>query len=397
MARSGRHRAWAVIPARGGSKGIAGKNLRRIQGRSLVARCVEAARFAKSLERVFVSTDDPAIAAAAREAGAEIVERPASLAGDSASSESALLHALDVAGVRGEALPELLVFLQCTAPFLSAGDIDGTVAALLDRAADTAFAAAPQHGFLWRAGEGDAVGVNHEKAERARRQDRAPELIEAGSVYVMRIDGFLEARHRFFGRTVAHEVPALRLLEIDTPDDLARARLLAPLLEPALRAPAIPRPLGGLVFDFDGVMTDDRVVQDENGVESVFCSRADGFGIEQLRQAGVPVAVLSREHNPVVRARCRKLGIECIAGSGNKRDDFRALAVRWGSAVESLVYVGNDLADRDCVREAGLGVAVADAAAELKADADLVLARPGGHGAVRELCDIVLAALRSRG
>jgi len=389
-------RAWAVIPARGGSKGIPGKNLAVIQGRSLLTRCIEAAREAQSLERVFVSTEDPAIAAAARAAGAGIVERPPALAGDTASSESALLHALDALRAGGAALPDVLVFLQCTAPFLSPDDIDGTVAMLVERGADTAFAAARHHGFLWRSAENGASGVNHDKAARARRQDRGNEVLEAGSVYVMRIDGFLEARHRFFGKTVVHEVPAARVLEIDTPDDLARARLLAPLIEPELRAAAIPNPLGGVVFDFDGVMTDDRVLQDENGVESVFVSRADGFGIGALKRAGVPLAVLSRERNPVVEARCRKLGIECIAGSDDKLRDLRALAARWKTAVESLVYAGNDLADRDCVRAAGLGVAVADAVPELRAAADLILARPGGHGAVRELCDIVLEALRGR-
>jgi CMP-N-acetylneuraminic acid synthetase len=196
----------------------------------LIARCVDTATRARSLRRVFVSTDDLAIAAAARRAGAEVIARPIRLAGDTASSESVLLHALTLLRARGETLPDLLAFLQCTAPFMTSADIDGTITALLGGGADTAFAAARHHGFLWRSGSDGAFGVNHEKLRRARRQERIPEVVEAGSVYVMRTAGFLGARHRFFGKTVFYEIPAVRLLEIDAPDDLARARRLAALM-----------------------------------------------------------------------------------------------------------------------------------------------------------------------
>ncbi len=94
-------RAIAIIPARGGSKGVPGKNVARVGGVPLVARAVRSALAAPSIDGVFVSTDDAVIAAAARAAGADVVERPADLAGDLATSESALLHALDVLDARG--------------------------------------------------------------------------------------------------------------------------------------------------------------------------------------------------------------------------------------------------------------------------------------------------------
>ena len=115
--------ALAVIPARGGSKGIPAKNLQQVGGVPLVCRSIRAAQASNGVGRVVVSTDDDAIAAAAAHEGAGVIRRPAPLAGDTASSESALLHALDVLEEQGPLETEL-VFLQCTSPFTSGDEID---------------------------------------------------------------------------------------------------------------------------------------------------------------------------------------------------------------------------------------------------------------------------------
>ncbi|WIB12109.1 NTP transferase domain-containing protein [Curtobacterium sp. MCPF17_052] len=135
-------RVLAVIPARAGSKGIPGKNLRQVAGRTLVARAVRAALAAASVDEVVVSTDGDAIAAEAIAAGARVVRRPADLSGDQASSESALLHALDTVAT-GHDAPEVLLFLQATSPFIDPADLDRAVARVLDGAADSVLAAAP--------------------------------------------------------------------------------------------------------------------------------------------------------------------------------------------------------------------------------------------------------------
>ncbi len=146
------------------------------------------------------------------------------------------------------------------------------------------------------------------------------------------------------------------------------------------------------MLDFDGVMTDDRVITDQNGIESVICHRGDGLGIERLEAAGVEVVVLSKETNPVVAARCAKLGIECHQGYDDKLPELQLLAAHRGLAAEQVAYVGNDVNDLECVRWAGVGVAVADARHELLVAADWVTTRRGGDGAVREVCDLILAA-----
>lgn len=211
----------AVIPARGGSKGIPGKNIKYIGGQSLVTYSIKAALETKCIDRVIVSTDDQAIADIAKASGAEVVFRPSEISGDFASSESALLHALQVLNEEEGYKPEILVFLQCTSPLTLTEDIEGTIQALLVGNADTSFAAAPFHYFIWsRTEDGCAEGINHDKKNRAMRQQREGQFIEAGAVYAMRVEGFLKEKHRFFGKTVLYEIPEERCFEIDEPVDL---------------------------------------------------------------------------------------------------------------------------------------------------------------------------------
>jgi len=217
------------VPARGGSKGIPGKNLRTVDGVPLVVRAVTAAQRAASVARVVVTTDDDAIAAVARTAGADVVDRPHDLASDDASTEDALLHALDDLRTRGFADPDITVLVQCTSPFTEPADIDGVVGLLDDPGVDCAFTAMRTHAFVWRAGPKGVVAVNHDAATRQRRQDRPVEFVETGAAYAMRTAGFRRARHRFFGTAAVFEVPPERALEIDDPADLGRAERLAAL------------------------------------------------------------------------------------------------------------------------------------------------------------------------
>jgi CMP-N-acetylneuraminic acid synthetase len=210
-----------IIPARGGSKGIPRKNLQLVNGVPLVARAIRTARAACSISEVVVSTDDQEIADLACAEGAGVVWRPADISGDAASSESALLHAV---GVLELAADDLIVFMQCTSPLTSSSDLDGLVELFLAEHADSAFTVTPFHGFIWRRGtDRQAVAVNHDANVRFRRQDLEPEYLENGALYAFSVGGFVKHRHRFFGRTVMFEMPAVRCLDIDSPDDLLRA------------------------------------------------------------------------------------------------------------------------------------------------------------------------------
>lgn len=150
-----------------------------------------------------------------------------------------------------------------------------------------------------------------------------------------------------------------------------------------------------IVFDFDGVFTDNRVLVLQDGTEGVLCTRADGFGLDAVRRLGIKLMVISTEKNSVVSARCRKLNLACIHGCDNKSEALRLEAGKSGISLEDIAYMGNDINDLECLRMVGLPVCVADAYPEvMKASIHVTKAR-GGHGAVREFCDFV-AGVKSR-
>ena len=153
--------------------------------------------------------------------------------------------------------------------------------------------------------------------------------------------------------------------------------------------------LGGIrlvVFDFDGVFTDNRVWTNERGEESVACWRGDAFGLRRLDEVGVDYFLLSMELNDAVPARARKIRIECIRGIEDKLPVLREEVDRRGFTMAQTAYLGNDINDAECLSAVGLAVVPADAWHEVVPLAGLVLDRPGGYGCVREFCDAVWRA-----
>jgi YrbI family 3-deoxy-D-manno-octulosonate 8-phosphate phosphatase len=384
----------AVIPARGGSKGILRKNIKPLCGKPLVAWTIEAAHVAQSVNRVVVSTDDVEIAEVARRSGAEVVMRPRELSGDLSTSESALLHVLSVLRERENYQPEGLAFLQCTAPLTLPEDIDGTMNLVLEGGYDSAVTMIPFHYFVWREGTGGQMeGVNHLATRRLMRQEREPQFLEIGAVYAMRAQGLADHQFRFFGRVGRYLLPASRAVEIDDAEDwllveklmhsTGRVRLAAARSQPWAQVQAV-------VTDFDGVMTDNRVVVGQDGKESVVCNRGDGWGISLLKQTGLLVACISTEENPVVRARCEKLEIPYWQGQRDKLSTLKALLERHGIQPEHCLYVGNDTNDASCLEYAAVAVVPRDAVPEVLHLADWQTEASGGEGVLREIASRLL-------
>ncbi|MDX2601198.1 N-acylneuraminate cytidylyltransferase [Streptomyces caniscabiei] len=408
-------RVLAVIPARGGSKGVPAKNLAPVGGVPLVARAVRECLAARLVTDVVVSTDDHAIAAAARESGAEVVLRPAAIAGDTATSEAAVLHALDAHESRHGATVDVVLLVQCTSPFILREDIDGVARAVVEHGADTALTVAPFHGFIWRdtadepttaeaahsgALDGETTeptdtaggyGVNHDKSFRPRRQDRPQDLLETGAAYAMDAAGLRKHQHRFFGRTEPVRTDPARVLEIDDPHDLARAQALAPLFD-ANRPGALPTydDIDAVVLDFDGTQTDDRVLIDSDGREFVSVHRGDGLGIAALRRSALKMLILSTEQNPVVAARARKLKLPVLHGIDRKDLALKQWCEEQGIAPERVLYVGNDVNDLPCFALVGWPVAVGSAHDVVRGAARAVTTVPGGEGAIREIAGWIL-------
>jgi YrbI family 3-deoxy-D-manno-octulosonate 8-phosphate phosphatase len=156
------------------------------------------------------------------------------------------------------------------------------------------------------------------------------------------------------------------------------------------------RPVRALVLDFDGVFTDNKVIVAADGTESVICDRSDGLAIQALQRRGFPILVLSAETVPIVKLRCKKLGLECIHSAANKLSSLQSWLKEKSVRPEHAIYVGNDVNDIECLKFVGLSFAVADAFPEARAVAKHVLASRGGYGAVREIALAISSVLEDK-
>jgi len=148
-----------------------------------------------------------------------------------------------------------------------------------------------------------------------------------------------------------------------------------------------------IVFDFDGVFTDNTVYVSEDGREMVRCSREDSLGINMLQAHNLPMFILSTETNPVVAARAEKLKLKTFQGCANKRQFLEDYLREHNLSDEEVIYMGNDLNDLEAMRLVGFAVCPFDAHETVKAHCSLVLSKKGGYGAVREFCEFVLEEL----
>ena len=206
----------SVIPARGGSKGLPGKNIRPIMGEPLIGHTIRQSLNSKRVDRTFVSTDSAEIGQVAEQCGAEVIWRPAAISGDQASSEAALHHAIHDLKRRESYVPDLVVFLQCTSPVRSRHDIDAAIELMIDSNADSLLSVCEFHRFVWRTDEGRPVSFNYDYQSRELRQNRSPEFVENGSIYIFKPWVLERHDNRLGGRIQFYEMDYLSSIEIDT-------------------------------------------------------------------------------------------------------------------------------------------------------------------------------------
>ena len=383
----------AIIPARGGSRGVPRKNLRPLGGKPLLAHSIGHALSAELVTRTTVSTEAAEIAEVARKWGAEVIPRPAELARDTAATDPVLLAALQHLEQREGYVPDLVVLLQPTSPLREAEMIDDAIRTLEREKADSLLSVYRSHDFHWRKSDTGAEAINYDHKDRPRRQDLEAQYTENGSIYVTRTEVLKAEATRLGGRTALYEMSPLYSVQIDSPDDLILAESLLSLLRRRRGSEAL-RHVRLLALDFDGVMTDNQVLVFEDGREAGSCSRGDGLGLSRLKEIGLPVVVISAETNPVVSVRCAKLGVACIQNVRDKLQALSEVAVQHGVDLLDVAFVGNDISDVECMKAAGVAIAVADAYTDVLVVADLVTETPGGKGAVREIVDLLFSVRR---
>ncbi|MBM3296254.1 MAG: acylneuraminate cytidylyltransferase, partial [Candidatus Aminicenantes bacterium] len=375
----------------------------------LLAYSAAAALQAETVTRVVLDTDDERIAETGRACGADVpFLRPSELAQDDTPDWPVFRHLLESLEKEEGYRPDIVVHLRPTSPVRPRGLVDEAVRKLLgEPEADSVRSVIPsgQNPYkMWRLGEGGALeplltlgGVP--EPYNAPRQALPATYWQSGHVDVVRPEVILRKKSMTGSRILPLVLDPRFDCDLDDPHQWKRSEaqcrdLGGEIVHPGKRPRPFPQDVRLLVLDFDGVLTDNRVWVDGDGHEYVAAFRGDGLGVIYLRRSGVPTLVLSAEINPVVAARCRKVGMECVQGVEDKAPVLRELIREHGLDPAQVVFAGNDLTDLPCFEVAGFAVAPADAEAAILREADLVLSRRGGHGAVRELCDLLLERMK---
>jgi N-acylneuraminate cytidylyltransferase len=396
----------ALIPARGGSKGIPRKNIRSFAGYPLIAWSIAAAKQSPYITRVIVSTDDEEIAAVAREHGAETpFLRPAEFAQDNTTDLPVFEHALQWLEANEGYQPEIVIQLRPTSPIRPKDCVDRAIHILLEHTdADCVRGVVPagqNPHKMWRfAGDGHPMKPLLEvegiaEPYNAPRQILPPVYWQTGHIDAIRVST-IKQKHSLTGDVIYPLMIDPRFtVDIDNLSDWAKYEALAnsglEIVTPGRVRRPMPEKIDLVICDFDGVITDNRVWVNEDGIEYVAAYRSDSIGVQLLRAIGVEVMIISSEPNRVVEARARKMGVPVIHGVGihEKGRVMREVLEQKNIKAENVIFIGNDVNDLPCFEVAGWSVAVADAYPELIDAADFVLSKPGGHGALRELCDLI--------
>lgn len=398
----------AIIPARGGSKGIPRKNIRPFAGYPLIAWSIAAARQSELVTRTLVSTDDAEIASIARTFGAETpFLRPAEFAQDQTTDLPVFEHAIQWLAENEDYHPGVVIQLRPTSPIRPPGLVDKAIKTLLAHLdADCVRGVVPagqNPHKMWRLTGGEDAPMKNllevdgiAEPYNAPRQVLPPIYWQTGHVDAIREATILEMKSMSGNVIYPLVIDPHYAVDLDNLYDWAKYEWLAAFggldfVFPGQKRRPMPDEIRLLVLDFDGVITDNRVWTDQDGRESVASNRSDSEGLSRLRKAGVETVVISKETNQVVAVRCQKLNLPFVQGVQEKGPALvRLLKER---AVESAqaVYLGNDTNDLACFPLVGWAVAVADAHPSVRQAADLVLAKVGGGGAVRELCDLILS------
>ena len=380
-------RTVALIPVRGGSKGIPGKNIKLLGGRPLLHWTLEAACQATGIDAVFVSSDSEEILRSAVAFGHPKVQtlvRPAELATDGASTEAAMLH------FANQVEFERMLLIQATSPLTRQEELDEALRYFDASGADSLLSVTHEHRFLWRkVGQHFVEPQNYQPAFRPRRQDWSGELVENGAFYICSRRGLLESGCRLHGKTTYFVMRGHTAVEIDTADDWEILESLIARHRSQRRSP--PRDIRLLVTDVDGVLTDAGMYYGPDGEALKKFSTRDGMGSQHWREAGRTLAIITGENSPAVAKRAEKLQIEHVyLGVKDKLSVLMTLSEKLGVTLDQVAYIGDDVNDLAAMGVVGFVACPADAHPRVLAVAHKVCKATGGSGCLRELIDYLL-------
>tara|TARA_Y100000766_G_C18845541_1_gene575478 strand:- start:12 stop:1136 length:1125 start_codon:yes stop_codon:yes gene_type:complete len=365
----------AIIPARGGSKGIPKKNIKPICGYPLIYWSIEAAKKSKSIDKIYVSTDDDEIAKYCDIQNIEVLKRPENLAQDDSTTLDVLIDICD------KITCDYITVLQPTSPIRDSDLIDSCFNDLIVGNYDSL-----------------ATGYNCKIIEYAthknkRRQDIEGFFYDDGNIYMFQYNVLKEGK--WYGDNICKKIISKEQnFEIDDYTDFKVVEeLLYSRIFSGIQKISINEKLKDIklfVTDVDGVLTDSGMYYSEKGDEQKKFNTRDGKGIEILRNIGIKTAIITSENTKIVKNRAKKLKFDYLfQGVTNKDKVLVELSSKLNIGLDEILFIGDDINDLSALRIVGIPVTVIDASPENKKIAEIIVPLKGGEGCVRYICDLI--------
>ena len=372
------------IPLRKGSKGIPNKNKRKMVGRPLYTWVLGEALFS-NLDEVYVYTDDQEIIDfIAKEYHwtnkVKALLRSDESASDTASTELAMLEFCNTINYDFD----VFCLLQATSPFTKRNDINACLEKL-EGEHDSALTVVNTHRFLWNE---DGTPINYNPLKRPRRQDFNGLFVENGAVYTTTKAALKETKNRLGHKVAIVKMPEESLLEIDSENDWITVEQL--LIERQKRAKESAE-ITHVVLDVDGVFTDGTITYTKDGEHTKNFDMRDGMGLEIMRQFNVEVMVMTSEQSELVAKRMQKLKLKNVyLGVKDKYSLLQNIIQENNLSINNFAYLGDDVNDLTNICSVGWSLAPNNATDIVKQNADIVLSKNSGAGAIREACQFIM-------
>lgn len=390
----------AFIPARGGSKSISLKNIKKINGRPLVYWTLDAAINCNAVQKVYVCTDHDIIRECVEQYRKTYncadklicIDRPAYTSTDTASTESVMEYF-----VKSTDSFQNIILIQATSPLLRSDHLDNAIASFESEGYDSLLSVVRQKRFNWARTESGYKPTNYDFKNRPRRQEFNGYLVENGAFYINSRTGFLKDNCRLSGRIGVFEMEEETYFEIDEPSDWVVIEHFLKKRTTNDKTEAKCTELLGkikiLLTDCDGVLTDGGMYYSEQGDEMKKFNTRDGMGVSLLHEAGIKFGIITGEKIELVSWRAKKLKAEeCYTGVANKCDVLDQICAKYGYADAEVAYIGDDINDVEILKRVGFGCSVADALEKAKEAAHYITKAAGGQGVIREVAEIILRA-----
>ncbi|SEL35972.1 N-acylneuraminate cytidylyltransferase [Nitrosovibrio tenuis] len=377
----------ALMPLRGNSESPPGNSARNMAGRPLFAWTLEQALAAECFDTIYITTASPEIRQKLSDESllankrVEVLDYSDATGAGTGDIDSALFE------FQQHAAFDVVCLIQATSPLTRAEDFRAAKHQFLAEDLDSLLTAVQSKRFFWtRTG----TPVDHDPMKRSASQNRKGYAVENGAFYLTRAKWLKDHGCHLGGRIGIHEMAAETAIDIgDEAGWSVVERLLAK--QKLISATARASQVKALVLDVDGTLTDAGMYYGPAGEALKKFNTRDAHGLQLLREKGVSVCIISTEDSPAVAARMRKLHIdEYYPGIRNKFPLLLELAQRWGISLLNIAYIGDDLSDLECLSHVGTAFCPADAVPEILRQAHYVCECSGGHGAVREVCDLIL-------